>query len=174
MPEVKSTSIRNVFTTVIGFLALSVIAACSGQAEASLEDYSLKTGWYKIEGQHKVTVFPDGEPEKTFEDFPIDSFACLTSEDVRRRSEEEIVQGMTAEGYDVLEVNVTPFKDSIKAVSPSNDYVRGSISHTVLEYTSDLAMMTVTIKGEGETDKGPLKLTTRTTNTWLSDDCPNH
>ena len=116
-------------------MILSIIAACSIQAEDSLEGYSLKPGWYKLEGQHRVWVIPDGEPEKTIEEFPLDSFACVTAEDARRRSEEEVVQGMTAEGYDVLEVNITPYKDSVRAVSPPNDTVRDSISFTAVSYT---------------------------------------
>ena len=171
MTKLNSTLSRRIFTGGMGPVILGIIAACSGQAKDSLEGYSLKPGWYKLEGQHRVSVFPDGAPEKIIEEFPLDSFACVTAEDARRRSEEEVVQGMTAEGYDVLEVNITPYKDSVRAVSPPNDTVRDSISFTVIEYNSEFNVMTMTLEGAGETDEGPLKLITKITNTWVSDDC---
>lgn len=113
MSAVNPIPSLRIFTRGTGLVALGMVAACSGQSVDSVEDYSLRPGWYKFEGQHRVWLFPDGKPEKTIEEFPLDGFACLTVEDVRRRSEEEVVQGMTAEEGEILEINISPFKDRI-------------------------------------------------------------
>ena len=153
-------------------IGLGAISSCSGATEYSMQEYALKTGWYSVVGHHRTSISPDAEPEVVYQDVPIDTYVCLTAQDIRRKSEEEITRAVAANGHEVLEVSISPFEVRVREIIPSNDDIEEAVNLTVMKYDPELTSMTVTIEAQGETDFGVLVTKTQSTSTWISDECP--
>ncbi len=148
-----------------------LLAACSERSEYDLTEYELKPGQYKIEGAHRVVYFPDGKPSKIIEDFPLDIYGCVTAENNSRVSKAEFISAMMADGQEVLEVKVEPFRDYAKVTSLPNAQFSNLMSLTTIDYRSDLLGATTTIEGTTELADGTISLAIWFTSLWVGADC---
>ena len=154
-------------------LCLSAVSACSDKAQGDGRVNSVLPGWYKLEGTHKVTVVRNGQPEEIFDEKKLDSFFCMSAEEAKRKSKDEIVATLKENGFEVLEVSVEPLKDTIKSIAPKDSNVQNVVGITISEYRPDRKGITSSIEGSGELADGSFAMMTKTKMTWISGECQN-
>ena len=173
MVHIKNSSVRINRINLICLLIFGFLSACSEPLKNEDTNFSIVPGWYKLEGNHKVTVTREGQAEEIFTDKPIDGYVCIDAEEAKRKTKKQIVDNLEENGFEVLEVEVTPFKDSIRMIAPADDKTQHASGLTVSEYRPDFKAVTTTIDGTLNHTDGSGSMLTKITMIWTNAECKN-
>ena len=173
MVHIKNSSLRIKRINLICLLIFGFLSACSEPLKNEDTNYSIVPGWYKLEGIHKATMTLEGQSEEILTEKSIDDYVCIDAEEAKRKTKKQIVDNLEENGFEVLEVKTTPFKDIIRVTPPTNNKTQHAAGLTIIEYRPDFKAITATIDGTLNHINGSGSALTKTTMTWVNAECKN-